>query len=400
MDVAFNAGLIQTLPPPPQNYRKLKGHPHEAEFRKSMDDHIAQHDNQFYSWTVVDSKEARGHQILGCQWVFVYKTGKHGELLKCKARLVVCGNQQWKNELSTRATTLATTALRVLLALIAEFDLETLQLDAVNAFVHADLDETVYMKMAPGRDEQGKVLRLNKALYGLRRSPILWQRKFSGELKKLGFEEVPQEPCIVLRNGVICFFFVDDIVFAYKKDRKDEILEVVRQLSKTFTIEILGESRWFLGMHIIRSRATKSMWLSQKAYIEKICEKLMNQSWPRPPPTPMEITELLPVSEDEEISDESRTLYQQKMGSILFAAISSRPDVAFAASRLSRFNQQPGQTHHHAADRVLQYLYQTRNFCIRYGENRTILIRSPHLCVPAMPHLPITRLVEKAPRAT
>ena len=110
---------------------------------------------------------------------------------------MVCGNQQKRHDLPTRATTLAITSLRVLLALVTKFDLETLQLDAVNAFVHADLDEIVFMRMPPGYGKQSKVLKLNRALYGLRRSPLLWQQKLTNEMKKLGFEKIPQEPCVV-----------------------------------------------------------------------------------------------------------------------------------------------------------------------------------------------------------
>ena len=104
---------------------------------------------------------------------------------------MVCGNQQRKHNLPTRATTLATTSLRVLLALAAKFDLETLQLDAVNAFMHAKLDKTVFMRMPSGYSEKGKVLRLNKTLYGLRRSPLLWQKKLTDAMKNLSFEEIP-----------------------------------------------------------------------------------------------------------------------------------------------------------------------------------------------------------------
>jgi len=59
-------------------------------------------------------------------------------------------------------------------------------------------------------------------------------------------------------------------------------------------------------------------------------------------------------------------LFQRKTGSILFAAISTRPDVAFAASRLARFNTNPSEEHHKAADRVIQYLYATRGKALRY----------------------------------
>jgi hypothetical protein len=56
----------------------------------------------------------------------------------------------------------------------AKFDLETTQIDAVNAFVHCDLDKVVYIKLPPGfnKGKIDKVLRLRKALYGLRRSPL------------------------------------------------------------------------------------------------------------------------------------------------------------------------------------------------------------------------------------
>ena len=149
------------------------GHPLEKQFRENMEDHMREHRKQFKSWDTVNNQEAKGHRVLECQWVFKYKTDKHGRLQKCKARLVVCGNQQKHHDLPTRAPTLAITSLRVLLAVATKLDLETLQLDAVNAFVHANLDETVFMRMPPGYGENGKVLRLNKALYGLRQSPLL-----------------------------------------------------------------------------------------------------------------------------------------------------------------------------------------------------------------------------------
>ena len=74
---------------------------------------------------------------------------------------------------------------------MAKFDLETLQIDAVNAFVHADLDKVVYIRLPPGYTEPGKVLRLNKALYSLCHSPLLWQQKLTSAIKDLGFEELP-----------------------------------------------------------------------------------------------------------------------------------------------------------------------------------------------------------------
>jgi hypothetical protein len=370
---AFHNGkrYKRDLPPLPGNYRDLKGHRYEKQFREAMDHHINEHENVFNSWTAVDRKEATGHQILGCHWIFRYKTNKHGRLTKCKSRIVVRGDQQKECDLPTRATTLATTSLRILLAMIAKFDLETLQLDAVNAFVHADLDEEVYMRMPPGFSKPNKVLRLNKALYSLRRSPLLWQTKFTSALKDLGFTEVPQEPCIVIKGGIICFFFVDDIVFAFRKKDREEVGHITSSLKKIFTMKDIGELKWFLGMHIMRDRPKRHLWLSQLSYFEKITNEFI-PDLSRCPEIPMNEEELLPVPAEEEVEEVSRTSYQRKVGSILFAAISTRPDIAFAAARLSRFNQRPGQKHHDAADRLIQYLYRTRHTCIQYGHQSTI----------------------------
>ena len=232
--------------------------------------------------------------------------------------------------------------------MIAKFDLETYQLDAVNAFVHAEIDEIVYIRLPPGFTEAGKVLRLNKALYGLRRSPLMWQQKITSAMQELGFKELPQEPCIMLKNGIICFYFVDDIVFAFRQKDSKEVQETIRSLKKPFTIKEVGNLKWFLGMHIIRDRKKKTLWLSQLSYIEKVKSQFISEEPTKLPDTPIQEEELFPS--DQEASNKDRTLYQQKIGSVLFAAIASRPDIAFAIARLSRFNQNPRLLHYKAAD--------------------------------------------------
>ena len=129
-------------------------------------------------------------------------------------------------------------------------------------------------------------------------------------------------------------------------------------------MNILGDLKWFLGIHVLRDRAQKTLWLSQEAYIEKLANQFQVDLTDRLPDTPMG-TELFP-------SQETATralihLFQRKTGSILFAAISTRPDVAFAASRLARFNTNLSEEHYKAADRVIQYLYATRGKALRYG---------------------------------
>ena len=153
---------------------------------------------------------------------------------------MVFGNHQKRHDLPTRDITLAITFLRFLLALVAKFDLKSLQLHEVNAIVNVYLDETVLIRMPPGYCEQGKALKLNGTLYCLRRYPLLWQQRFMDEMKKLGFEEISQEPCVVRKNGIICCCHLDDIVFVFKKDQCDEVEKTVASLLKALTIERKG----------------------------------------------------------------------------------------------------------------------------------------------------------------
>src|SRR5438270_3901259 len=97
------------------------------------------------------------------------------------------------------------------------------------------------MRLPPGFGQPNRVAKLNKALYGLRRSPLLWQTKFTTALKELGFLEIPQEPCIMIRGGIICFFFVDDIVFAFRKQDTENVNRAASSLKEQLTLKELGD---------------------------------------------------------------------------------------------------------------------------------------------------------------
>ena len=162
------------------------------------------------------------------------------------------------------------------------------------------------------------------------------------------------------------FFYVDDIVFVYKKDRKDKVDQVVQLLQRIITIKIVGELKWFLGLYVICNQTKQTIWLSQKAYFTKICNKFATKPTGWLPTTPMDIAKLLPLSDKKIVSDISRTLYYQNTGSLLFAAIATRPDIAFTVSRFSWFNQRPGKKHHEVADWVFHYLLGTQDYYICY----------------------------------
>ncbi|EED13613.1 conserved hypothetical protein [Talaromyces stipitatus ATCC 10500] len=330
--------LVRDLPPAPKSHREVEKHPLGWLFEEAERDHLKSHDPSG-SWTTVPIGKAKGKQILDCMWVYVYKQDKKGRLVKCKARLVVRGDQEKRDDTRDMyAATLAARSFRTFMAIAARFNLELKQYDAVNAFVNAILDEEIFMRMAPGYRESGKIYRLNKALYGLRRSPLLWQKELTSTLIELGFKTVPHELCCMLKSGIILFFYVDDIVVAYKKSHQPEADSVMNQLRAKYKISGGGDLEWFLGMRVIRDRSNKVIWLSQATYIDKIAKLADTQ---QTDDTPMAREELLPYKGM--ATYKSNHQYQRKVGSIMYAA------------------------HHQAADKVLCYLERHRAYALRLG---------------------------------
>ena len=80
------------------------------------------------------------------------------------------------------------------------------------------------------------------------------------------------------------------------------------------------------------------------------------------------ITEEL-FSNEDKVTNVFTHLYQKKTDSILFTVIIIRSDVAFTASQLTTFNQNPEKSYHEAADQAIQYLYITKNRALKYEEN-------------------------------
>ena len=134
------------------------------------------------------------------------------------------------------------------MAICAKFDLETRQFDAVNAFTNSDLDKTVYCHMPKGFRRRGWCWKLLKALYGLRRSPLLWYRELSSKLKELGLQPIAEDICVFHDSKILVFFYVDDIIMMFRKEHQARFDQIKQGLFNAYEMKDLGELRWFLGI--------------------------------------------------------------------------------------------------------------------------------------------------------
>jgi hypothetical protein len=113
------------------------------------------------------------------RWVYDYKFDSEGYVIRLKARLYIRGDKQPLNRLDIYTATLAAETMRFLLGLTAHFNLEMRQYDAVTAFLNAYLDEVIHTTQPPGFGGKEYIWLLQRALYGLRRSPHLWYNELS-----------------------------------------------------------------------------------------------------------------------------------------------------------------------------------------------------------------------------
>lgn len=350
------------LPAPPANWKEMQKHPYREAFTEAASHEITTLDKMGTFHTVARPLNA---QILPLKWVFTYKFDSDGYLIKAKARLCVRGDLQAISAEEKRAATLAARTARAVFALVCAFDLDTRQKDAINAFLNSYLDEEVYTCMPEGFGATGKCWKLSRALYGLRRSPRLWQQEVTQILKKLGLQPVPEDPCLFVKDRIIILVYVDDIIIVNHPSARQEAEDLNKALEREWDLRDLGETQWFLGIRIIRDRSQRRLWLCQDTYITSMANRYHLTDVRHRYDTPLLVEDL--KAYEGRASSSQIHQYQQKVGSALYATMITRPDAARAVNKLSEFLTNPGPKHLDAIDRVIVYLYQTRFLAIEYN---------------------------------
>ncbi len=258
-----------------------------------------------------------------------------------------------------------------MLSIAARMNMELRQLDVPQAFTQAELDETVYMDMPEGFRQPGMVCKLKMSLYGLKQAPRNWYLLCSSFIEEeLGFTACASDPCLFFKQSksgqlMLLFLFVDDMQFGFNAADESEYEEMHALLKKRFNITSLGESRFMLGMRITRDRVKRTIQLDQELYITKALKKFGLDSR-KSERTPM----VQPTGDDEDPSPPTDVLeYQEKVGTLLYAAISTRPDIAFAVNSLAKHMQAPTVANAKACDRIFRFLAGTKDRGLLFGRN-------------------------------
>ena len=100
----------------------------------------------------------------------------------------------------------------------------------------------------------------------------------------------------MLKGRIVIFFYINNIVFCYRKTDEKKAKEVIKELSKEYQMSTLGELKWFLGIYILHDCSQRLLWLSQEAYIKKIANQYKIDLTGYLLDTPMTESELLPTN--------------------------------------------------------------------------------------------------------
>ncbi|CAI7747888.1 unnamed protein product [Closterium sp. NIES-54] len=273
------------------------------------------------TWKVVPIGVARNKTILTGKWVFRVKTKADGSIDKFKARWVVRGFDQehGRDFTETFASVSRHTSLRILLAIAAMKKKKLRQIDVANAFLYAPVDAETFVELPHGsHGEPNQVCQLLKSLYGIQQAPRLWQQYLHARLTRIGLRQLPHDQGMYrLTKGddyILLIVYVDDLLY-------------------------------------IGSTDNIATWFSRSLYH---LPSRRNDKAESAPLKPAGIRN-----------------YQRKLGCLLFAAVTCRPDLSYSASQLATYLKRPEAEHMAELDRALHYLVSTPTIGLIYYKNIT-----------------------------
>lgn len=245
-------------------------------------------------------------------------------------------------------------------------------MDVKTAFLNGNLKEEIYLEQPEGfviPGQENKVCRLIKSLYGLKQAPKQWHEKFDTTVTAFGFQHNSADRCIYSKctskyTVVICLYVDDMLIIG---THLEGILETKKYLSSNFKMKDLGEVDTILGIKVKRTGSQIS--LSQSHYTEKILKKFQHLNI-KEFNTPFDSSVKLNVNSGRSVA---QLEYASAIGSMMYATHCTRPDIAFAVSKLSQYTVNPGTEHWKAVGRVLGYLKRTSAFELTYSSSNGIL---------------------------
>lgn len=316
----------------------------------------------------------RGASVLPFQILCARKRGPDGEVVRHKGRGVACGNFQvpGRDFGEVWAPVVRRATLLTVLSHAAAEGMLMYQLDVETALLNGPVDEELYVRQPKGyeRGRADQVLRLRKAVYGLRQAARQWFLELVKLMDRMGMHQSAADPCLFFKDvdGARCYLlvYVDDLLLvattpSQLKSMKDRVMAA-------FKSRDIGVPTYFLGLHLDRDWQEGSLVVSQRQYVQRLVKR-HGLADAKPALLPMAPgAELLKAGELLEQRGIER--YQALIGGLLYLATCTRTDLSYPVGRLARHASSPTEQHEAAGLRVLRYFKGTASWGLRYAGRR------------------------------
>ena len=362
VDFCYKVSAISKIP---QSYSEAMASPESGHWKAAMDDEMKSL-NANKTFTVTELPPAK--PLVGGRWVFATKAGP-GESIRYKARYVAKGfTQRYGSDYDeTFAPTCKITTVRLMMQLAAEYNLILHQMDVKTAYLNAPIDKEIYMSQPEGYVVENPnngtlVCRLNKSIYGLKQSGRNWNILLHQFFTTNNLIQSANDPCVysyrVASDIAFILIWVDDIVIAAISMKC--MNKIKNMLKDRFCMSDLGPLSWFLGIEFQQMEGVITM--CQSKYLLGKLEKYgMDKAKPRT--TPCELSGYDKMQSD---TAESEFNYRELVGSLIYAMTCTRPDLAWAVTKLSQHLAEPSKADFTMVKHVFRYILGTVDYKLHF----------------------------------
>ena len=327
-------------------------------------------------WRKTERKKIpNDRRLIGKKWVF--KINRDGTY---RARLVALGYSQipgvdYTDNLAPAAHDVT---FRIALARMMVEKLDSLVMDVETAFLYGEIDGEILMKSPVGMEEidpgssSEDCYLLLKGIYGLCQAARQFWKKFVNTAKKesFGFQVSPADPCMFYKQNelgiCIIIMYVDDMLIIGKKE---QIQEFTNKIQKEFSVKIQHNLADYLGCEFHINKVKTRGWLGQPSIIksleQKFGERAMKERLFLTPGTPRFTARKLENFEDK-VSPEEHETYRSQVGTLLYLAKHSRPDIFNAVRELSKTMDAPAPVHLKEMYKVIRYVLSTKEYGLKF----------------------------------
>ena len=328
----------------------------------------------------------RNHRPIDSRLVLKVKYKADGSYDKHKARLVARGflARLGVDFYSTFSPMASLTAVRIMCSLALTMNYSIMHSDIPQAFIQSKLDsDHSWMSLPRGislRDKTGKghkIVKLRRALYGLRQSPQLWNKALTKyftktcELKR-GKSETSFYYKHVDGKFLLVLSEVDDLVYT---GHSDLVKEFEAGLKRKWNISETGKLKSFLGINIHHEEKAGTITFDVEDKTNKLFEErdwlsgIGNSSLPmHPNPKKKVSTSCSTLGDYERIRDKltDPKTFASVVGACIYMSITCRPDISHTVGRIPRAMHAPTEGHIDQCITLLQYLHTTSRHKLKY----------------------------------